>query len=239
MEENARLMQGDGDHTTTLIACHQVSLGYDGNRIIRGLSLTINAGDYLFITGENGSGKTTLIKGILRLIKPLEGSIMFAASLNGTGRVRRNETGYLSQQSAAKNDFPAGVSEIVLSGLAGNMGLRPFYTRRDKETVRENMERLGVSALKNRSFRELSGGQQRRVLIARALSASRKLLVLDEPAAGLYAVITTELYELLDKLNKETGVTIITVSHDLEAAQKYAGSRLHLSAGGGYTLNTQ
>lgn len=225
-----------------LIACHQVSLGYDGNRIIRGLSLTINAGDYLFITGENGSGKTTLVKGLLRLIKPLEGSIMFAASLNGLnkpGRFRRNETGYLSQQSAAKKDFPAGVSEIVLSGLAGNMGLRPFYTRRDKETARENMERLGVAALKNRSFRELSGGQQRRVLIARALCASRQLLVLDEPAAGLDAVITAELYELLDKLNKETGVTIITVSHDLEAAQKYAGSRLHLSAGGGYTLNTQ
>ncbi|MDR1429676.1 MAG: ATP-binding cassette domain-containing protein [Spirochaetaceae bacterium] len=217
-----------------LIACQNVSFGYDGHSVVRGLSFTVQKGDYLCIIGGNGSGKTTLIKGILRLLRPMQGSITFSEDL------RQNAIGYLSQQSAAKKDFPAGVFEIVLSGMAGGMGLRPFYSRGEKEAARENMERLEITDLSNRCFRELSGGQQRRVLIARALSAAagalgRKrdtLLVLDEPASGLDAAATVELYKILTKLNEETETTIIMVTHDIQAAEKYAGHVLRLKDGG-------
>jgi zinc transport system ATP-binding protein len=165
----------------------------------------------------------------------MQGSIVFSDEL------KKNATGYLSQQSAAKKDFPAGVFEIVLSGMTGGMGLRPFYSRREKEAARENMKRLEIAGLSNRCFRELSGGQQRRVLIARALSAlgvsggdkeRTALLVLDEPDSGLDAEVTVELYKLLSKLNEETGTTIITVTHDIQAAETYAGHVLRLEDGG-------
>ncbi|MDR1210940.1 MAG: ATP-binding cassette domain-containing protein [Spirochaetaceae bacterium] len=217
-----------------LIACQNVSFGYDGHSVVSGLSFTIHKGDYLCVIGGNGSGKTTLVKGLLRLLRPIQGSIVFSDDL------KKSATGYLSQQSAAKKDFPAGVAEIVLSGMTGGMGLRPFYSRKEKAAARENMRRLEIADLSNRCFRELSGGQQRRVLIARALSAlgvsgdreRTTLLVLDEPDSGLDAEVTVELYRLLSKLNEETGTTIITVTHDLQAAEKYAGHVLRLEDGG-------
>jgi zinc transport system ATP-binding protein len=206
-----------------MITCENVSFGYNGHRVVRGLSFTVQAGDYLCVVGENGSGKTTLLKGVLGLLSPLEGSLTFAASMKGKG------TGYLSQQSAAKKDFPAGVREVVLSGMTGGMGLRPFYSRREKETAEENMRLLEIADLKNRCFRELSGGQQRRALIARALCATQTLLALDEPASGLDPLVTAELYALLQKLNHETGIAIIMVTHDTEAAVRYASHILHVS----------
>jgi zinc transport system ATP-binding protein len=159
----------------------------------------------------------------LGLINPLEGSVTFAA---GT---REKGIGYLSQQSAAQKDFPAGVREVVLSGMSGGMGLRPFYSRREKETADANMRRLEITDLQNRCFRELSGGQQRRVLLARALCATHSLLALDEPAAGLDPLVTAELYALLEKLNHETGISIIMVTHDTEAALRYANHMLHVA----------
>jgi zinc transport system ATP-binding protein len=198
------------------------AFGYDGHIVVRKLSFSVAKGGYLCVVGENGSGKSTLIKGILRLITPVEGRINFGAGIG------KNGTGYLSQQTAAKKDFPAGVYEIVVSGHLGGMGLRPFYSRKEKQSAEENMERLGVADLRDCCFRELSGGQQRRTLIARALCAGRQLLVLDEPAAGLDPLITADVYSLLEKLNRELGLTIIMVSHDIEAAVKYARTILHL-----------
>jgi zinc transport system ATP-binding protein len=203
-----------------LITCQNAAFGYDGNIVVSGLNFSVDSGDYLCIAGENGSGKSTLVKGILRLIAPLQGSITLHEE------IKQNEIGYLSQQAAAKNDFPAGVSEIVLSGNIGGMGLRPFYSRKEKQRAEENMSRLLIADLRNRCYRELSGGQQRRVLIARALCASRRLLVLDEPAAGLDPLITAEVYELLKKINRET--VIIMVSHDIRTAAKYANRILHI-----------
>ncbi|MDR1909409.1 MAG: ATP-binding cassette domain-containing protein [Spirochaetaceae bacterium] len=205
-----------------LIDCRGVSLGYDGHIVVRDLTFQVDTGDYLCIVGENGSGKSTLVKGILRLLSPLEGTLELS------DEIRRNEIGYLSQEAAVRNDFPAGVEEIVLSGSIGAMGLRPFYTRREKQRAEETMERLMIGGLKKRCYRELSGGQQRRVLIARALCASRKLLVLDEPAAGLDPLITAEAYALLKKINQEMGITIIMVSHDIQAALHYANRILHV-----------
>jgi zinc transport system ATP-binding protein len=206
----------------SLLSAVDAAFGYNGYVVVRGLNFTVPPGTYLCIVGENGSGKSTLVKGILGLLPPMEGNFSL-----GEG-IRRNEIGYLSQQAAAKKDFPAGVYEIVLSGFLGAMGLWPFYSRSQKEEALENMLRLGIGDLRERCFRELSGGQQRRVLLARALCASRRLLVLDEPAAGLDPLVTAGVYELLDKLNREMGVTVVMVSHDIESAIKYAHKILHL-----------
>jgi zinc transport system ATP-binding protein len=210
------------DEEKTLIRCEDASFGYDGHAVVSGLNFSVFSGDYLCVVGENGSGKSTLVKGILGLSPPLRGAVTV------NGGMRRGDIGYLSQQGAAKNDFPAGVAEIVLSGNIGAMGLRPFYSRKEKQRAQETMKLLLIEDLKNRCYRELSGGQQRRVLIARSLCAAGKLLALDEPAAGLDPLITLEVYELLKKINRETGITIVMVSHDISAALKYANLILHL-----------
>jgi len=224
-----------------LINCNNVSLGYEGHAVVRGLSFTVENGDYLLVVGENGSGKSTLIKGLLKLLNPLEGSFVFCDALAG-GRI-----GYLSQQLAAKKDFPASVQEIVLSGNLSGMGLRPFYSPKERRHAEEAMEQLGIKNLSKKCYRELSGGQQRRALLARALVSARaetkggkesadtgRLLVLDEPAAGLDPLVTVEVYELLKTLNREKGVTIISVSHDIRGAAQYANRILHIENGNGF-----
>ncbi|MBR5515083.1 MAG: metal ABC transporter ATP-binding protein [Clostridia bacterium] len=203
--------------------CKDVSLGYDGNAIVNNLNFTVNTGDYLCVVGENGTGKSTLIKTLLGLKAPLKGSIELGDGL------KANEIGYLPQQTMVQKDFPASVKEIVLSGALNKTGFRPFYTKQEKELAQSSMERLGIQALSKRCYRELSGGQQQRVLLARALCATRKLLVLDEPVAGLDPKATTEMYELIYDLNKNGNTTIIMVSHDISAAMKYASHILHVS----------
>jgi zinc transport system ATP-binding protein len=190
--------------------------------VIRALDFAVKPGDYLCIVGKNGSGKSTLVKGMLRLLEPLQGAVTFG------GGFQRNAVGYLPQQMAAQKDFPAGAYEIILSGATGGMGLRPFYSAKEKQRSRDIMEHLGIGDLRDRCFRELSGGQQRRVLIGRALCASRGALVLDEPAAGLDPPAAAELYALLQKINREMGATIIMVSHDIDAAKRHATTILHL-----------
>ena len=180
-----------------LLTAQDLSLGYDSRVIVRGLSFRVNAGDYLCIVGENGSGKSTLMKTLLGLQPPLGGSIE-----TGDG-LMQNEIGYLPQQTVVQRDFPASVREIVLSGCQGRCGLRPFYSAGDRRLAAENMARMGISELANRCYRELSGGQQQRVLLARALCATRKLLLLDEPVSGLDPKVTAEMYELIASLNRE------------------------------------
>jgi zinc transport system ATP-binding protein len=203
------------------VTCHKLSFGYDGHVVVHNLNFTVQAGDFLLIAGENGSGKSTLIKGLLRLINPMEGEIIFSSDF------KQSLAGYLSQQIAAKQDFPAGVFEIVLSGNLGKKRLLPFYSHAEKRMAEEKLQLLGIENLKRQCFRELSGGQQRRVLLARSLCAAEKLLVLDEPFAGLDPLISAELYRLLGKINRETGMTIIMVSHEIEAAN-CATKVLHL-----------
>ena len=206
-----------------MIVCQNASFGYDGHIVVHGLDFSVEAGDFLLIAGENGSGKSTLIKGLLRLINPIEGTITFREAFEQI----HIGIGYISQQTAAKQDFPAGVMEIVLSGFLGKKGLLPFYHYAEKRQAEENLRLLGIADLGSRCFRELSGGQQRRVLLARSLCAAEKLLVLDEPFAGLDPLISAELYRLLEKINRETGMTIIMVSHEIEAAD-HATKVLHL-----------
>ena len=203
------------------LCCRDLAVGYDGNEILRGLNFEVNAGDYLCIVGENGSGKTTLMKTILGLLPPMGGTIETGEGL------RQSEIGYLPQQTLVQRDFPATVWEIVLSGCQGGCGLRPFYNREEKDRARENIERMGITALTRRCYRELSGGQQQRVLLARALCATKKMLLLDEPVTGLDAWVTGELYELIARLNAE-GITVLMISHDLNAALTYASHVLYV-----------
>lgn len=206
----------------SLITCNDVTFGYDGNTILSDVNFSLDGGEYLCIIGENGAGKSTLMKGLLQMKKPIAGEI-----ITGNG-LMSNEIGYLPQQTVSQKDFPASVYEVVLSGRLNSLGLKPFFTRKDKKDALEKIELMGLSDLIHRSYQELSGGQQQRVLLARALCATKKLLLLDEPAAGLDPVVTKELYELIARINKEQNITVIMVSHDMTAAAAYASHILHL-----------
>lgn len=203
------------------LICENLTIGYNSSIIIDKLSFSVEKGDYLCIIGENGSGKTTLIKTILRLQKPIEGQIR-----TGDG-VLPDEIGYLPQQTQVQRDFPASVWEIVLSGCQSRCGKRPFYNKKEKQLALEAMEQMEIANLSKRCYRELSGGQQQRVLLARALCATQKMLLLDEPVSGLDPSVTEEMYELIKQLNNK-GVTIIMITHDVEAAKKYATKILRI-----------
>ncbi len=205
----------------SLIKAENLTLGYDQRVVAEGISFEVCAGDYLCIVGENGSGKSTLMKTVLGLLPAVSGSIKTG---DGLGKA---QIGYLPQQTEVQRDFPASVKEIVLSGCLGKCGSRPFYSAEEKVLAEKNMERMGVEKLSRRCYRELSGGQQQRVLLARALCAAEKVLLLDEPVSGLDPKVTAEMYALIEKLNKE-GMTIIMISHDITAAVKYATHILHM-----------
>ena len=202
------------------IVCENASLGYDGKPIVTGLSFTVNAGDYLCIVGENGSGKSTLMKTILNLTPSLAGSIYMEG-------LKPTQIGYLPQQTQVQRDFPASVLEIVLSGFQGQRGWRPFYTKEEKAAASANLKKLGLEGFERRCYRELSGGQQQRVLLARALCATQKCLLLDEPISGLDPKATAQMYEIIEQLHRE-GITIIMISHDVGVALADATHILHI-----------
>ena len=204
------------------LTCQNLCVGYDGKPVLQDLDFEVFAGDYLCIVGENGSGKSTLMKTILGLQMPISGRI-----LTGDG-LRKNEIGYLPQQTQLQRDFPASVAEVVRSGCINQMHSRPFYSRADRARAQENMERMGIEDLAHHSYQALSGGQQQRVLLARALCATRKLLLLDEPVTGLDPVATGELYNLIKLVNLCNDITVIMVTHDIDAALRYATHVLHL-----------
>jgi len=192
--------------------------------VISGLTFTVNAGDYLCIVGENGSGKSTLMKTLLGLNTPVSGCVETGGGLSPS------EVGYLPQQTVVQKDFPATVREVVRSGCLNRSGLRPFYSKAEKRMAEDSMAKFGITHLAKSCYRELSGGQQQRALLARALCATRKILLMDEPAAGLDPVAADEMYELIHKLNNEK-ITIIMISHDIASAVKYASHILHIGTG--------
>lgn len=204
------------------LTCQNLSLGYEGRAILQNLNFSVNSGDFLCIIGENGSGKSTLMKTLLGLLSPIDGKV-----ITGDG-LQQNEIGYLPQQTVVQKDFPASVEEIVLSGCQGRCGLRPFYNKAEKQLAEQSIERMNITSLKKRCYRELSGGQQQRVLLARALCATQKLLLLDEPVSGLDPKVTLEMYRLIEQINKNDGITIIMISHDIVSAVKYATHILYV-----------
>ena len=205
----------------SLIKAEDLTVGYDSRAVVSGISFSVDQGDYLCIVGENGSGKTTLMKTLLGLIPPVAGKIE-----TGDG-LKAREIGYLPQQTEVQKDFPASVREIVMSGFQGRAGMRPFYAASEKREAEENMKRMGILEISSKCYRDLSGGQQQRVLLARALCAAGRVLLLDEPVAGLDPKVTAEMYDLIESLNKE-GIAIIMISHDLAAAEKYASHILSI-----------
>ncbi len=192
-----------------ILECDRLTASYDGSDVLNGLSFSLKEGDYLCILGENGSGKSTLVKCLLGIKAPDSGRIILGDGL------KTSDIGYLPQHTNLAAGFPATVAEVVISGCLGRRGLRPFYSSKEKETARHAMERLGVADLADRSCRELSGGQQQRMFLARAMCAAKKLLLLDEPVTGLDPTATSEMYQLIDDLNKKDGMTVIMVSHDV------------------------
>ncbi|MBE6939778.1 MAG: metal ABC transporter ATP-binding protein [Ruminococcaceae bacterium] len=209
----------------TLLTCQDVSLGYEGRPVWEHLNLTVHRGDYICIVGENGSGKSTLLKSLLGLLPPLAGQITLSPQL------KRGAIGYLPQQTRAQKDFPATVNEVVLSGFLNGRGPHFFYTAREKSQALQNMGKLGILELKERCYRELSGGQQQRVLLARALCAAGEVLILDEPVTGLDPAAALDLYRTLQYLNRQEGLAIIMVTHDMPNALRYATSLLHAGNG--------
>ena len=207
------------------LCCKNVGFAYGGETVLSGVNFSVNAGDYLCIVGENGSGKSTLMKGILGLKEPSEGEIVFGDGL------KANEIGYLPQQTGIQRDFPASVGEVVLSGRISGMGHRLFYSRADREAASENLERMGIEELKDRCYMELSGGQQQRVLLARAMCATKKLLLLDEPVTGLDPNAANEMYNLIKLINLCDKISVIMVTHDVHEAARYATHILHLGHG--------
>lgn len=207
----------------SFITVKNLEVGYEKKTITEPINFKVDKQDYLCIVGENGAGKSTLMKTLLGLIKPVSGDIVFGDGL------KANEIGYLPQQTVVQRDFPASVREIVLSGCQARAGFRPFYNKEEKKLAEENMKRMGITQLADNCYRDLSGGQQQRVLLARALCATRKVLLLDEPVSGLDPKVTADMYELINGLNRE-GITIIMISHDIAAAVKYATHILHVGA---------
>ena len=208
-----------------LLDCRDVSLGYEGQALWQGLTFQVRSGDYLCVVGENGSGKSTLLKSMLGLLKPMKGEIALDRSL------RAGAIGYLPQQTQAQKDFPATVTEVVRSGFLNGRGAHFFYTAQEKSTALMHMGKLGILELKDRCYRELSGGQQQRVLLARALCAAGELLILDEPVTGLDPAAAQELYRTLEYLNKQEGIAIVAVTHDIRSALRYADHILHAGHG--------
>lgn len=199
-------------------------MSYENRNAVEDVTFSIEPGDYLCIVGENGSGKSTLLKGLLGLMPPKSGRITFEDGLTQTS------IGYLPQQTQVQRDFPASVREVVLSGCLGRKGFGPFYNKAQRAEADAAMEKLNITALGKKSYRALSGGQQQRVLLARALCATDKLLLLDEPVTGLDPVVTAELYALLKRLNGE-GVAIVMVSHDINCSIQNAQKILHMNTG--------
>ena len=192
-----------------LIELKNLSLGYDNHIVLKNINMVIEENDFICIVGPNGSGKSTLVKGILGLIKPFKGKVIY-------NKLKQNFIGYMPQETKIDSNFPASVYEIVLSGTLNRLGLKSFYTKKEKEIVDNNLKILGIEKLKDKNFCDLSGGQRQKVLLARSLCATSKLLILDEPSNNLDTKSKQELYKTIVDLNKNHNITIIMITHDLD-----------------------
>ncbi|MDE5977099.1 MAG: ABC transporter ATP-binding protein [Turicibacter sp.] len=206
-----------------ILSCKDLNVQYDNQVALKDVTFEIEDGDYLCIIGDNGSGKSTLMKSILGLVTPKSGQIEYGSLL------KSHDIGYLPQQTIIQRDFPASVYEVVLSGCLNKRGWRPFYSSDEKKRALDNLKKLKIEHLKKKCYRDLSGGQQQRVLIARALCASEKILLLDEPVTGLDPVTTANLYQIIEELNKEYGMSIIMVTHDMNSGLEHATKILRLN----------
>ncbi len=206
-----------------ILSVKNLSIDYDGKKIAENICFDVEEGDFLVIFGENGSGKTSVIKSLLGIKSNREGKIEFMSGL------RENEIGYLPQLADNQKSFPASVNEVVLSGCLNKMGAIPFYRKKEKERAENAMEMLGIKSLKKESFGSLSGGQKQRVLLARALCATSRLILLDEPVSGLDPYAAADFYEMICKIN-QSGIAVVMVSHDIHSSLSVAKHVLELGS---------
>ena len=205
----------------SIIKIENMSFGYTNSyETLSNINMEINEGEFVTIIGENGSGKSSLIKCILGLNKVQKGKITV-----------KNRIGYLPQMTEIQNNFPATIEEIVLSGTIPQNIKKIFYTKEDKKKAEETMKKLNLYDMRKKCFYELSGGQRQRVLIARALCSTDQVLLLDEPVNGLDPKIVTGIYEMLYNLNKNQGLTIIMVSHDIDRSIQYSTRVIEIENG--------
>lgn len=204
-----------------LIEIKNLSFSYPTRKdTLKDINLKIEEGTFNVVVGQNGSGKSTLIKCILGL------------NTGYTGEIKKEEhIGYLPQKSEIQSNFPATIEEVVLSGTISNNIKSIFYKKEDKEIAKQIMQKLGIYDIRKKCFADLSGGQQQRVLIARALCATKKIIILDEPTNGLDPAIAKQIYELLDKLKKEENITVLMVSHDIDRALDFADNVIEMENG--------
>ena len=206
---------------SNLVEIKNLNFGYGNDKnILNNINIKVEEGKFTCIVGENGSGKSTLLKCILGLNKGYGGEI-----------VKEERIGYLPQKSEIQSHFPASIEEVVMTGTIGNNVKSIFYKKEDRENAKNIMQELGIYDIRKKCFADLSGGQQQRVLIARALCATKKLIILDEPTNGLDPSIAKQIYELLDTLKKNVNITILMVSHDIERALNYADKVIEIEAG--------
>ena len=196
-----------------LLKCSNITLGYGSKNIVNNFNYTIHSGDYLSIIGRNGCGKTTFLRGLAGVLHPRAGKIELSSGL------KRNQIGYLPQITVTQKDFPASVEEIVLSAFQGKNLLLPFYGKALRKRADECLELTHATNLRKESFRELSGGQKQRVLLARALCAAERLLLLDEPVTGLDPESSQNMYNIIRDLHENKNMTIVMVTHDIDAAR--------------------
>ena len=208
-----------------LITLRDVTIAFEGVPAVEHVSYQVNRGDYMVLIGENGSGKSTLMRAMLGLVHPCAGTVRYGDGL------KRNQIGYLPQQTAVQRDFPASVEEVVRSGLVNRLGGRMWLGAQQKRRAAEKMRLMDVENMKNRPYRTLSGGQQQRVLLARALCATDSILLLDEPVTGLDPDATEEMYGVIRALNREHNTAIVMVSHDVNAALRDANKVLVMDHG--------
>lgn len=207
-----------------LLECKDLCVYYEGKQILKDVSFDINERDFVCIVGENGTGKSTLTNAILGLLPIASGTI----KMHG---ITKSDIGYLPQKLKVAANFPASVKEVVMSGFVGKKFFSPFYSKTQKCKADDALRLLGLEEVKDRSYLELSGGQQQRVLLARAVCAAEKLVLLDEPVTGLDISATKSFYDLICHLNTHHDMAILMVSHDIETAVKYCGKVLHLGDG--------
>ncbi len=215
-----------------LIACENVTVKYDRITAVEHVSFAVGEHDFLCVFGENGSGKSTLMRAMVGLVPLSGGTIRYDG-------VEKNEIGYLPQQTAVQQDFPAAVEEVVLSGRLNSLGRRAFYGKNDKQEATKAMKLLDIDEMRKRSYRELSGGQQQRVLLARAMCASKKILLLDEPATGLDPLVRNEFYELLHLINRMQSLSVVVISHDVEGMLPHATKVLHMNTSAAFYGSTE
>lgn len=198
-----------------MVRLENLTFGYDEITLLKEVNFTVRTGEFWGIVGPNGSAKSTLLKLILGLLKPQSGSCMLLGTPVGEFR-KWNQIGYIPQNIREFNmGFPATVQEMVSANLISQMGIIKWMKVHHRKKVLEALRIVGMESYAHRLIGNLSGGQQQRVFIARTLVNSPKVIFMDEPLVGVDVESQEKFYELMEKLNREMGITLIMVSHDI------------------------